>query len=143
LLLRGVATGDLDGTSLSDREARALVAVAADAPAEKIHADTGDRRRREAKSTILALLQVAELEADDLDEIDRVVHERQRELATQRRSTADVPDSTASSARRLGTGTIEAKMISNGHSVRLFGPYLYFWPLPAASRRRERTAKSK
>ena len=31
----------------------------------------------------------------------------------------------ASTARRLGTGTIEAKMISNGHSVKLFGPYLY------------------
>ena len=80
LLLRGVATADLDGTSLSDREARALVAVAADAPAEKVHAETGDRQRRKAKSAILALLQTAELEADDLDEIDQVVHERQREL---------------------------------------------------------------
>ncbi len=78
LLLRGVATRDLDGTSLSDGEARTLVAVAADAPAEKVHADTGDRQRRKAKSAILPLLQAAELEADDLDEIDRVVHERQR-----------------------------------------------------------------
>jgi hypothetical protein len=31
----------------------------------------------------------------------------------------------ASTVRRLGTGTIEAKMISNGHSAKLFGPYLY------------------
>jgi hypothetical protein len=125
LLLRGVATGDLNGTSLSDREARALVAVAADSPAEEVHADTGDRERRKAKSAILALLQAAELEADDLDEIDQVIHERQGEFATRRRSTPEVPDSAASTARRLGTGTIEAKMISNGHSVKLFGPYLY------------------
>jgi hypothetical protein len=125
LLLRGVATGDLDGTGLSDSEARGLVAVAADAPAQKFHADTGERRRRKAKSAILALLQAAELEADDLDEIDHVVHERQSALATRRRSTPEVPDSAASTARRLGTGTIEAKMIANGHSVKLFGPYLY------------------
>jgi hypothetical protein len=125
LLLCGVATGDLDETSLSDREARALVAVAADAPAEKVHADEADRRCRKAKSAVLALLQAAELEADDLDEIDRVVHERQGELATRRRSTPEVPDGAASTAWRLGTGTIEAKMISNGHSARLFGPYLY------------------
>jgi hypothetical protein len=125
LLLRAVATGDLDGTSLSDHEARALVAVAADAPAENVHADTGDRRRRKAKSAILALLQAAELGADDLDEIDQVVHVRQREVATRRRSTPEVLDSAASTARRLGTGTIEAKMISNGHSMKLFGPYLY------------------
>jgi hypothetical protein len=35
---------------------------------------------------------------------------------------------TAYAARQTtqeGTGTIEAKMISNGHSARLFGPYLY------------------
>jgi hypothetical protein len=94
-------------------------------PAEKVHAETGGRQRRKEKSAILALLQAAQLGAADLDEIDQVIHERQSALATRRRSTPEVPDDAASTARRLGTGTIEAKMISNGHSVRLFGPYLY------------------
>src|SRR5262249_26972038 len=93
--------------------------------AEKVPADTGDRQRRKAKSTILALLQAAELDADDLDEIDQVVHERQGALATRRRGTLEVSGGVASTTRRVGTGTIEAKMISNGHRARLFGPYLY------------------
>jgi hypothetical protein len=40
----------------------------------------------------------------------------QGKLATRRRSAQDVPDGAASTPRRLGTGTIEAKMISNGHA---------------------------
>jgi hypothetical protein len=124
-LLRGVATGELDGASLDDREARALVATAADAPAEKLHDNRIDRRRRKAKSAILALLHATELDADDLDEIDQFIHGRLSEFATRRSTLAEPLDSAAGAIRRLGTGTIEAKMISNGHSARLFGPYLY------------------
>jgi hypothetical protein len=124
-LLRGVATGELDGANLDDREARGLVATATDAPTSEVHDDAIDRRRRKAKAAILTLLQAAELAAEDLDEIDEVVHRRLIELAEQRKLALQPLDSAASTVRRLGTGTIEAKMISNGHSAKLFGPYLY------------------
>jgi hypothetical protein len=90
------------------------VAVAADSPAaaaEKVRGETCDRQRRKAKSAILALLQGVELEADDLDEIDQVVHERQRALATRRRSTPEVPDSAASrTAFRVGNQRFAAEI---------------------------------
>jgi hypothetical protein len=118
---RGVASGELDGASLDDGEARALVATAS-TPEPR---NESLKRSRKTRSAILALLQVAELEADDLDEIDAVMHARLMQVNSREKLRLEQLESQASTVRGLGTGTIEAKMISNGHSAKLFGPYLY------------------
>jgi len=129
-LLRDVAEGSVDGSDIDAASAETLVSFAT----EKHDAhDAGRVARWQAAETaaheVLDLLAAYRFQERDLLEmrqhIDNQLARRQGEDAGSKATLAHE----AGSARRLGTGTIEAKMISNGHSAKLYGPYLYarFW----------------
>jgi hypothetical protein len=52
-------------------------------------------------------------------------HARLRRLAEEAGRERARAAARAATARRLGSGTIEAKLVTNGRSAKRFGPYLY------------------
>jgi hypothetical protein len=125
-LPRRVAAGELEGADLADRDAQALVATAAEQPtASDEQRRMAYGRAQQARRTVLELLTLEALDREDLLEIDAAVHTRLDELSRQAQHERARTQALAASTHRLGTGTIEAKLISNGRSAKRFGPYLY------------------
>jgi hypothetical protein len=72
-----------------------------------------------------AKLRSEAFDRQDLLEIRAIADERLDELERQQRLEMEQLQAVAAKSRRLASGRIEAKMVTNGKSARQFGPYLY------------------
>jgi len=122
-LLAGVARGEVPGHDLEPMVSEALVATARAEQEERDRAALARYQQTQAAShQIVQLLRSTPWDRADLAGIRAVLDELDQELIDQERER-EQPEgmrTARDSRRRLGAGSLEAKLI-RGH-----GPYLYF-----------------
>ncbi len=122
-LLAAVARGELPADDLEPVVSEALVATARVEQEERDHAALARYEQvRTAGEQVLHLLRSTPWDRADLARIRAVLNELDQELVTQEQENARAEQTSGANERRrrLGRGSLEAKLI------RGWGPYLYY-----------------